>query len=225
MRHLPLGLLTFVFVACGLCLLSPDSASAQSRSERAAANLIAVKYRASKESGGALGAPRGAVRRGAHGGRLRLYQNGAIYWARATGAHALHGPILQKYRQAGGSASALGYPVSDVLEMPDGGSEVVFQHGIIKASQTSDALIQPMTWATFSEEGVLISRGQFQPVDDHTAAILEPGSTPVETTVSCGCDSQSMGNCTIVIKRGNNVQCRTGTCRHACIITVVTSTN
>jgi uncharacterized protein with LGFP repeats len=37
----------------------------------------------------------------APGGLAQNYQHGTIYWSAATGAHAVHGDILSKYRAVG----------------------------------------------------------------------------------------------------------------------------
>ena len=47
------------------------------------------------------------------GGRWQLFEHGRMYWSAATTAHEAHGAILDKYRLLGGTASVLGYPVTD----------------------------------------------------------------------------------------------------------------
>jgi glucose/arabinose dehydrogenase len=66
-----------------------------------------------------LGAPTGRAVTVA-GGLVRRYLHGAIYWSAATGAHEVHGPILDKYRTRGGPHSCLGFPTSDVARVPGG---------------------------------------------------------------------------------------------------------
>jgi cell wall-associated NlpC family hydrolase len=66
-----------------------------------------------------LGGPSGYLRaptstEGAAGaGRVRTFVGGAIYWSSATGPHAVHGLILQKYLQYGGPTAFVGFPTSD----------------------------------------------------------------------------------------------------------------
>jgi hypothetical protein len=60
-----------------------------------------------------LGRPRGPERSVA-GGRVRRYKHGAIYWSAATGAHALHGPVLRHYRSLKGPSGLAGFPISNV---------------------------------------------------------------------------------------------------------------
>ncbi|WP_436493143.1 LGFP repeat-containing protein [Actinokineospora sp. HUAS TT18] len=55
------------------------------------------------------------------------YANGvSIYYSDATGAHALSGPVRQKYWEMGHTAGALGFPETDVLPV-EGGTFAQFQ--------------------------------------------------------------------------------------------------
>lgn len=54
---------------------------------------------------------------GATGGQVVAFQNGPIYWSRATGAHAVTGPFLSHYQLLGGPV-ALGLPTADVAPLP-----------------------------------------------------------------------------------------------------------
>ncbi|PWW22929.1 uncharacterized protein with LGFP repeats [Geodermatophilus normandii] len=63
-------------------------------------------------AGGYLGLPTGDHVGAAGGGAVTDFQRGSIYWSQATGARAVRGAILAKYREAGGPA-ALGYPVAE----------------------------------------------------------------------------------------------------------------
>ena len=54
------------------------------------------------------------------GGRERDYQSGSIYYSAATGAHAVHGAILARYRAMGGPAGILGFPTTDEKTTPNG---------------------------------------------------------------------------------------------------------
>ena len=64
------------------------------------------------------------------GGRSRSYLRGRIYWSAATGAHEVHGPILDRYLAHGAQRSCLGFPVSDVTRV-DGGAQSRFAGGTI----------------------------------------------------------------------------------------------
>ena len=54
------------------------------------------------------------------GGKERDYQSGSIFYSAATGAHAVHGAILARYRAMGGPAGVLGFPTTDEKITPDG---------------------------------------------------------------------------------------------------------
>lgn len=69
--------------------------------------------------------------RGRHAG----FEHGGIWWTEATGAHALWGPIHDRYTQDGGATGWLGYPDSGITPRPgpwrvattDAGFAVVLQ--------------------------------------------------------------------------------------------------
>jgi hypothetical protein len=90
---------------------------------------IDKKYEELKNKGLDLGAASGPEEESAAGGRMRAYEHGHIYWSPATGAHEVHGGILDLYLKNGGPGNSpitggrdLGYPVSDeeeyVLSVP-----------------------------------------------------------------------------------------------------------
>ncbi|MFD2414760.1 choice-of-anchor D domain-containing protein [Amycolatopsis pigmentata] len=56
----------------------------------------------------------------AGGGEAQDFRGGSVYWSPATGAHAVHGAILDHYKALGGPAGSLGYPVTDEQGTPDG---------------------------------------------------------------------------------------------------------
>jgi uncharacterized protein with LGFP repeats len=80
---------------------------------------IAQHYAALGGASSFLGAPVGAQRPVA-GGAVQGYQHGAIYWSASTGAHEVHGAILDHYATLGGPAGVLGFPVTDETGTPDG---------------------------------------------------------------------------------------------------------
>lgn len=82
---------------------------------------IAAKYQSLGGASGFLGSPKGAEGVAPDGvGRYRHYQGGSIYWSPKTGAHEVHGAILQKYLSFGAPANLLGYPGTDEETSPDG---------------------------------------------------------------------------------------------------------
>lgn len=229
MRRMMMILPALIFLACVICVPPRERASAQVKAGPSKSDPIEVKYGEEKGSGGILGAPLGAEQAGAGGGRFRLYQSGAIYWSPQTGAHELHGPAFQKYKEMGAEAGALGYPVSDVTETADGARQVIFRHGFITLSKADAARSWAMPWATFTQDGVSIGRGGRVTQKSAGTALLLPlplpqGGPPGDATVSCGCNSQRIGgNCTLVIKRGNTIQCLKGTCSGSCVVTVISA--
>jgi hypothetical protein len=53
-------------------------------------------------------------------GFFRRFGSAMIYWTPATGAHEVHGAILEKWSHLGFERSPLGYPVGDEETAPDG---------------------------------------------------------------------------------------------------------
>ncbi len=69
-------------------------------------------------------------------GRFNRFQAGMIYWAPATGAHGIHGAILDRWSALGFERSYLGYPISDEQDWtnPANGARgrvSAFEHGNI----------------------------------------------------------------------------------------------
>jgi GH25 family lysozyme M1 (1,4-beta-N-acetylmuramidase) len=54
------------------------------------------------------------------GGWAQNYDNGVIYYSPATGAWAVHGPILTHYQELGGPGGVLGFPTTDETGSTDG---------------------------------------------------------------------------------------------------------
>jgi len=76
--------------------------------------------------------------RGRPGARQR-FAHGRFYWSPATGAQPLQGPILRRYRDAGGPASRYGFPVTPNLPTADGGGKARFEHGMFFRSRATGA--------------------------------------------------------------------------------------
>lgn len=86
----------------------------------ACASPITDKYARLGGPMGMLGASQGPEFAAAGGyGRHQKFAHGSIYWSPDTGAHEVHGLILQRWLQLGGEAGYLGYPVSDELDTYD----------------------------------------------------------------------------------------------------------
>lgn len=75
-------------------------------------------------------------------GLSNTFEGGHLYWSAATGAHEVHGGILAKYLQAGGPASALGFPVSDEQESSLGRVSY-FERGAIYWTPLSGTVVVP----------------------------------------------------------------------------------
>ncbi len=74
-------------------------------------------------------------------GRFNVFQGASIYWSPSTGAHEVHGTILDKYKEVGWEAGALGYPTSDEYSV-SGGRRSDFEHGFITwDAQTNTATV------------------------------------------------------------------------------------
>ncbi|WP_330180193.1 polysaccharide deacetylase family protein [Nocardia sp. NBC_01503] len=76
---------------------------------------------------------------GVTGGRASQFQGGNIYWSAATAAHEVHGAILGRYLQLGGTGSTLGLPTGDEYSV-DGGRRSDFAHGAILWNASTGAL-------------------------------------------------------------------------------------
>lgn len=72
-------------------------------------------------------------------GKYEAYENGVIYWSPNTGAHEIHGGILEKFKSFG-SERFFGYPQTDELTAPDKiGKFNHFQKGSIYWSPSTGA--------------------------------------------------------------------------------------
>ncbi len=81
---------------------------------------IGQKYDALGGAGGFLGRNTVTERSIADGrGRYAGYAGGNIYWTAQTGAHEVHGGLLDEYRRAGG-VEAAGYPTADTRTSNNG---------------------------------------------------------------------------------------------------------
>ncbi len=83
-------------------------------------SAIDNKYNQLRATGLDLGAPLSPEEPSEAGGRVRKYERGHIYWCSATGAHEVHGGILDLYLAHGGPGANpntggrdLGYPAGD----------------------------------------------------------------------------------------------------------------
>jgi hypothetical protein len=99
---------------------------------------IGTKYN-SAGMGGLLGKPLTKEHATGDGaGSWQQFQYGYIYWHPNTGAHEIHGAILDRWADEGWSESYLGYPVTDEYEVGTAGDrEQEFQYGRIHWSAST----------------------------------------------------------------------------------------
>jgi SpoIID/LytB domain protein len=79
---------------------------------------------------GVLGLPRTGEQR-IPGGTRTVFDGGRIYRSEATGAWALHGPVLDRYLSMRGTRGALGFPLTDVFPVGEDRVRARFQGGVI----------------------------------------------------------------------------------------------
>jgi len=185
-------------------------------------SAIAAKYKAIGEA--RLGKPSGAEKASAGGGRVRLYANGGIYWSKAGGAGAVYGPTFGKYKSLGAERGKLGYPVTDVLTTPDGGTQTLFRHGYILVGKSGAVEAEVMPNATYTASSVTYSGGTTVKMASKTEALVSmPAPQSGTQTVTCGCsDSQRLqGGCTVSPAGISQLRCSKGGCDKSCVITVV----
>jgi SpoIID/LytB domain protein len=98
---------------------------------------IDQEFRAVDAAAGVLGVPTTTpsaltARSGTCSGCKRImFAGGRIYYAPATGAHALWGPVLDAYLNHGGVDGQLGLPTTRVRHPASGGAKARFQYGQI----------------------------------------------------------------------------------------------
>ncbi|WP_304440397.1 GH25 family lysozyme, partial [Frankia sp. EI5c] len=109
---------------------------------RALHGEVARKYLALGGSNSFLKRPLSDVEwASAPGAHQAMFQGGWIYWHPTTGAHEVHGQILRRYLELGGSASPLGLPLTDEYSVP-GGRESTFQFGRLRWTAATNSVEQ-----------------------------------------------------------------------------------
>jgi len=187
----------------------------------AASQTIDAKY---KSIGAAtLGKAVGREKASA-GGRVRLYANGGIYSSKAAGTHAVYGPAFDKYKSLGAEKGKLGFPVTDVLTTPDGGTQTLFRHGYVLVDKAGAASADVTPKATYTADSVTYSGGTKPAMKSDTEAILAPETPASGGTVTCNCSkgmSLEIGMCAISPAGISSIRCQKGSCRNSCVITIV----
>jgi uncharacterized protein with LGFP repeats len=103
-------------------------------------------------------------------GRYNWFQGGLIMWSPATGAHELHGAILQEYGNIGWERSVLGYPTSDERDTArHDGRYNNFQYGNIYWSPATGAHeVHGAIWAEYSHLNWELGFLGFPVTDEYT---------------------------------------------------------
>lgn len=98
---------------------------------------IAERYDAEDATGGPLGyATTDARDVGDDRGRWARFERGSIWWSPETGAHAVHGPIHDRYELDGGAAGWLGYLAGGIESRPGPWRRVATDEGWAVVHQT-----------------------------------------------------------------------------------------
>ena len=95
--------------------------------------VIAEAYEGQGAAEGSWGYPTSSSERpeGADQGLQSRFQTVMAYWSAANGVHWLHGPILRRYREEGGPAGRLGFPVTNIATLSSGVQRARFEDGAI----------------------------------------------------------------------------------------------
>lgn len=116
---------------------------------------VAAEYDRTGGAAGPLGAPTGDLSCGRRGdGCARFYENGAIAWSPATGAHVLPARVAAAWRPFG-EIGGTGYPVAGaVCGLVDGGCRQRFQAGwLYWSSRTAPRQVTAPVLAAWSARG------------------------------------------------------------------------
>ena len=105
------------------------------------AGVIRDAWAAQGWESGPLGYPTTDVRTAPNGAKSQGYENGAIYWTAATGAHISAGAIRDAWAAQGWESGPLGYPTTGVFSTVGGGNAQSFQGGRIDWSPTGGTRI------------------------------------------------------------------------------------
>lgn len=113
---------------------------------------IATRYLAAGGEGGVLGFPAtGTVFVG--GGSVNRFQHGRISSLPSVGTFLLLGTVAARFAAAGGEGGALGFPLSDTVDV-EGGTAAPFQHGRIAAATGGSAyLIRDLLAEAYDRSG------------------------------------------------------------------------
>lgn len=104
--------------------------------------LIGGRYQGTGGPGGFLGMPKSSeLPTLDNTGRFNVFQNGAIYWSPATGAHSISGAIQRAWNDLGWEQpQGLGFPLAEPMTTPNGqGLSQKFERGTLFQKNGGDA--------------------------------------------------------------------------------------
>lgn len=109
---------------------------------------------------GFLGAPTTPITGTPDGvGRFQHYRGGGIYWTPATGAHEVHGAILERWRATGWELGPLGYPITDEYAV-NLGRQSDFQRGFLRWTAPT-GVVRTALLAPYDQSGTWVTRFRF----------------------------------------------------------------
>ena len=107
---------------------------------RAVMGPVYDRWQATGGSTGPLGEPTSTqLPTSGRDGVYNLFEDGAVYWSAATGAHAMVGPVHTTWVGLGWERSRLGWPTRDAYAVP-GGLRTDFQGGSITVATATGAV-------------------------------------------------------------------------------------
>jgi uncharacterized protein with LGFP repeats len=91
---------------------------------------VSIKAARLRDRGVRVGSPYRGETSATSGGRRTQFNRGWIFWDKGPGAHHIGGAVYRRFRSLGQAAGRLGYPRTDLWDVPDSGAKVQrFQRG------------------------------------------------------------------------------------------------
>ncbi|QXG77890.1 N-acetylmuramoyl-L-alanine amidase [Modestobacter sp. L9-4] len=91
---------------------------------------------------GVLGFPTSEEAPAADGGSFQTFQGGMVFWSPATGAHEVHGWVLDRWSALGRERGWLGYPVTDEVRTADGAHSSFVNGDVYSTAETGPVTIR-----------------------------------------------------------------------------------
>ncbi|PFG31899.1 LGFP repeat-containing protein [Paramicrobacterium agarici] len=102
---------------------------------------MANTYAATGGPSGELGYPTSDYVKNKDGSRFQSFDVGDMYWAPGFKVRYILGGMADTYAEAGGPASALGYPTGDYTKHKDGSRSQQFEHGTMTWAPGGDVVV------------------------------------------------------------------------------------